>query len=385
MKLFRIVGISLAITLASCELISFEDWEIPPYDGDFSWTKVTAHAQWKDRLDFAAVAFQDKLWVFGGYNPGERSKDPYYEDVWSSVDGKDWELIQGDAPWKGRRGHTVTVFNDGSGDALYLAGGFSVDEATGYRQYNNDVWKSADGANWQLVKERTYHSVIDSLADWFPRMNHAMVARKEGNQDYLYLIGGSTMLESGSARYSMKYFNDAWRSSDGIHWENLHCNDYGIRAGHAACIDPISGRIYVQGGIHGLIFEGTNNQAHPRPDWQWLWSSEDGIHWTPESDTVSFEQGYLYRTEHQIAFYNNTLYTFPGATNSTGHFHFAQTTQVTMWKQQPGNLWSIDSKGSDINARYSYGFIQFDEKIWILGGDTNANGPSNDVWHAEIN
>lgn len=375
--------IILPVFLASCEFISFQEYEIPPYDGAFSWTKVTGNAQWSNRMDFPAVAYKNKLWVFGGYYSGQMKGDTYLEDVWSSADGKTWEIIQDNAPWKGRRGHTVTVFDDGTGEAMFLIGGFSVDEATGYRQYNNDVWKSTDGSSWQLIKERTYPK-LDSLYDWFPRMNHAVVVANHGGKKYLYLIGGSTMLETGSARYAMKYFNDVWRSADGIHWEDMHSDDYGIRSGHAATVDPATGTIYVQGGIHGIIFEGENNQNQPLPDWQWLWSSNDGKHWIAENDTAEFSQGYLYRAEHQMAFYNNTLYSFPGCTNSTMHFHFALPEFVTMWKREEGNVWSVDSKGSDTDARYSYGFIEYNHRIWVLGGDTNKNGPSNDVWYAEI-
>jgi hypothetical protein len=62
-----------------------------------------------------------------------------------------------------------------------------------------------------------------------------------------------------------------------------------------------------------------------------------------------------------------------------------QIEYITIWKREDGNVWTVDSNGSDTDARYSYGFIEFDHKIWILGGDTNKNGPSNDVWYAEIN
>ncbi|MFA5817197.1 MAG: hypothetical protein WC865_16445 [Bacteroidales bacterium] len=34
----------LPVFLASCEFMSFEEYEIPPYDGAFTWTKVTGNA-----------------------------------------------------------------------------------------------------------------------------------------------------------------------------------------------------------------------------------------------------------------------------------------------------------------------------------------------------
>ena len=382
----KIIMFVLTVFLAGCEFISFEEYEIPPYDGDFTWTQVTDNAQWSNRMDFPAVAYKDKLWVFGGYFSGVTKGDPYHEDVWSSADGKTWEQVQDSAPWMGRRGHTVTVFDDGTGEAMFLIGGFSVNETTGYRQYNNDVWKSTDGASWVLIKERVYPHLdsLDTFNDWFPRMNHTVVVATHGGTKYLYLIGGSTMLESGSARYATKYFNDVWRSADGISWENMHSEDFGIRAGHAATVDPATGTLYVQGGNHGIIFEGEYNQSHPIRNWTWLWSSPDGVHWVTENDTAEFNQLYLNRAEHQMAFYNNTLYTFPGCTNSSMHFHFALPDYVTIWKREEGNIWSIDSNGSETDARYSYGFVEYNHKIWILGGDTNKNGPSNDVWYAEI-
>lgn len=376
--------IILPVFLASCEFISFQEYEIPPYDGAFTWTRVTGEAQWANRLDHAAVAYNNKLWVMGGYNPGQTKGDPYYEDVWSSADGKTWEQVLTNAPWKGRRGHTVTVFDDGTGEAMFLIGGFSVDEATGYRQYNNDVWKSTDGANWELIRERTYHTIPDSLNNWFPRMNHALVVTANGEKKNMYLIGGSTMLEDHNARYSMIYFNDVWRSADGISWENMHSEDYGIRAGHAATVDPATGTIYVQGGMHGIFSTDTTNSTQPLENWHWLWSTRDGTNWNATNKADDFSSGYLFRAEHQMAFYNRTLYAFPGKTNSSMHFHFALSEFVTMWKWEKGNAWSIDSKGSDTDARYSYGFVEYDHKIWILGGDTNKHGPSNDVWYAEI-
>ena len=72
--------------------------------------------------------------------------------------------------------------------ALFLLGGYSVDESTGYRQYCNDVWKSTDGEDWLNIKERTYPR-LNSIDTWFPRMNHATVIANHGGVNYMYIIG----------------------------------------------------------------------------------------------------------------------------------------------------------------------------------------------------
>jgi len=379
-----LLAVLLLPAFYACEFESYQDYKVPAYQGAFTWTKVTEHAGWSDRQDFAAVSYDGKLWVFGGYNPGQVSGDTYYEDVWSSTDGINWDLVLEDAPWKGRRGHTVTVFDDGSGAALFLCGGFSVDEETGYRQYNNDIWKSFDGLNWSLVHEGTQPEEVDSVY-WYPRMNHSCIAVTQNDTSWLYIIAGSSQIPDHNARYSMIYFSDAWRSADGVNWTRLYNNDYGIRASQAVAVDTAAGRIYIQGGSHGVIFDSENNETHPLPDWQWLWSTTDGYNWIAENDTAEFSQSYLYRTEHQMVWFHNTLWGLPGATNSTTHFHFAQESQYTFWRVDAGNLWSVDSKGSDFDARYSYGLLVFDDKVWVMGGDTNANGPANDVWYGELN
>ncbi len=110
--------------LTSCDPMSYSEWGMEPYTGVFTWKEVTKKAQWSNRSDHAAVAYQGKLWIFGGYDGGRTSGDTYMEDIWNSADGKDWSLVTKSAPWKGRQGHTVTVFNDGSGDALLPGGRF---------------------------------------------------------------------------------------------------------------------------------------------------------------------------------------------------------------------------------------------------------------------
>jgi len=370
-----------AMLLVSCEFQSYEEYGIDPYDGVLTFTQVDKKADWQNRFDHAAVAFDNKLWILGGYNPGEIRNDTYYEDVWSSADGLIWELVNDNAPWLGRRGHAVVTFNDGSGEAMYLAGGFSVDEVSGYRQYCNDVWRSEDGVTWTQIKERTY-AELDSLDTWFPRSDHAMVVANHDGQDYLYIIGGRTQLENHNGTYAQEYFSDVWRSTDGTSWEKLENNNFGRRAGHAAAVDPNSGTIYVQGGMHGIIFEAEGNAAYPIPKWNWLWSSSDGVNWTADYNTA-VDSSFLDRSEHQMIFFDNSLWVFPGSNTSTMHYSTGNPNTYPTWRLDGGDTWSIDSRGSDLKGRHSYGVALLNDKIWFLGGFTSFHGQNNDVWSAE--
>ncbi len=373
-----------ALLLAGCEFMSYDEYELPVYDGVYNWVEVTKNADWSNRLDHAAVAFDNKLWVLGGYNPGEMKGDTYCEDVWSSADGKNWDLVLERAPWDGRRGHSVIVFDDGSGPAMYLLGGFTVHEATGYRQYSNDVWKSTDGKIWTEIKANNNpFDANGTWGSWIPRMNHSCVVANHGGTDYIYLIGGFTMLNELSGRYATKYFNDVWRSSDGISWDSLPNNDYGIRAEHGAVVNPGTGRIYIQGGSYGVVFEPVLGTSHPITDWESVWSSDDGINWIPEMD-ASLELNYFLRVDHQLVYYNNTIWSLPGKNSSTVHYHFTYDHNYTIWSIDDDNYWSVDSEGEAFDARHGYPSVVFDNKVWILGGQTNRQGQANDVWYGEI-
>ena len=373
----------LLLLSASCEFQSYRDYEYDEYDGAFEWNRLVKNAGWQNRYGHAAVVFDDKIWIMGGYNPGVLKGDTYYEDVWSSADGESWELVLEKAPWLGRRGHRLVSFNDGSGEAMYLVGGFTVNEETGYREYANDVWKSDDGARWTQIKPNT-HPEYRSDEDWFPRFNHVLVTAKHGGIDYMYIIGGASMLDSHSAQYAMKYFNDVWRSTDGIEWEKLNNNDYGIRSEAGAAVDPNTGRIFMQGGVHGVVFIEADSTTHPRDDWHWIWSSDDGVNWVPENDTAMLDQGLLWRSDHHLVFYNNTLWSLPGKTVSNVHYHLTYDDHYVIWKREGYGLYSVDSYGIDIDPRHGYAAVVKDEKLFILGGFTSSYGQSNDVWTGQI-
>lgn len=380
-KLFRTLGCIILTVLLStgCEPMSYEEFSMPPYEGIFTWTRITKKAEWSNRMDHAGIAFDNKIWILGGYDSGKMKGDTYLEDIWSSTDGETWTLETENAPWKGRRGHSVNVFDDGSGDALFLIGGFEVDEATGYRQYTNDVWKSVDGVNWNRIKERTYPPADTTITDWTPRFNHVCLNVAHENVDYLYLIGGQSMLEDYSALYSMKYYNDIWRSQDGITWEKMECDDFGKRSELAAYFDPLSSKIYIHGGVHSVHIDNEDNYNHPVENYYCIWDSDDGENWNVDTSLV------IQRAGHDLFLYKGYSWMFPGKTTSYKKFHMAWSNLHYTYRKQENGEWILDSEGSAFNGRHSYARVIFNDKVYVMGGETGDMGLNNDVWCGEIN
>lgn len=165
-----------------------------------NWSQVVTNGpQWSKRSGAAGVVFNNKMWIMGG-TQFETSGVPVFNDVWSSSDGINWTLEKANAPWSARAFQHVLVFND----EIWLLGGGRYDSQTTNSSQkftvNNDVWKSSDGKNWTRV---------DQHADWDARIWHgATVYNGE-----MWVLGGAE--GHGLASYQ----NDAWHSSDGVHWE----------------------------------------------------------------------------------------------------------------------------------------------------------------------
>ncbi|MFM7270206.1 MAG: hypothetical protein ACKO2C_01050 [Actinomycetes bacterium] len=166
------------------------------------WERRTDAAPWAGRSGLRAVSFDGWIWIFGGSRNDDSAvvgaQGPvreYFNDVWRSRDGSEWEQVTGDAPWAPRAG-AVVVVRDGE---LYLLGGEAGFTCTPLPDceppYFNDVWRSADGAEWEQVTE---------AAGWSPRPGHQCVVTEE-----FICFGGFGLEENPS---------DVWTSSDGRRW-----------------------------------------------------------------------------------------------------------------------------------------------------------------------
>lgn len=171
-----------------------------------TWTQLTEDAGWEGRAGLRAVTFQDEIYIFGGsqfdddsiIGPGGPTRE-YYNDVWKSADGATWEEVTADAPWEPRAGAVVVVKDD----FLYLLGGergFLCSPLPDCElPYFNDVWRSKDGASWELVTDS---------AGWSPRPGH-QCAVSFGN---IVCWGGFGLPDNPM---------DVWVSPDGATWEQV--------------------------------------------------------------------------------------------------------------------------------------------------------------------
>lgn len=244
-------------------------------------------APWPARGYFQAVVKDDMIYVIGGQDFGldvnpfcallEQGLEPppglgidpdapcpeflpssnFFNDVWRSADGISWEQVTEAAPWEPRAGLSAAVL----GEHIYVLAGSQNDDTSivgaggPARIYYQDVWRSEDGAEWELMTE---------AAPWEPRAGAATVVR----DDLLFLFGG----EDGFTCEPLPdceapYFNDVWVTADGATWEQVTASaGWSPRPGHVC---ELVGNQFLCFGGFGLLQNPTD-----------MWVSNDGAEWT---------------------------------------------------------------------------------------------------------
>ncbi|MGA1051167.1 MAG: hypothetical protein ACO3WU_02615 [Ilumatobacteraceae bacterium] len=257
-------------------------------DGGATWVDLLAgeEAPWPARAYFQAVVHDDHVYVLGGQDFGlqpnpfcallEQGLEPppglgidpdapcpeflptsnFFDDVWRSPDGVTWEQVTDDAPWQPRAGLSAEVV----GDHIYVLAGSQNDDSSivgsggPARIYFNDVWRSTDGADWELMTD---------AAPWEPRAGGATVER----DGLLFLFGG----EDGFTCEPLPdcdppYFNDVWVTSDGATW---------VEVTESAGWSPRPGHVCNLVGNQFLCFGGFGLLENPTD----MWISADGATW----------------------------------------------------------------------------------------------------------
>ncbi len=176
------------------------------------WNQVTASAPWAPRAGGVSVVKDGYIYMIGGeYGftcpPFEPNCDPpYFNDVWRSKDGEDWEQMTASAAWSKRPGHQVVVAQD----RLVLFGGFGLGEDNGITPSNPaDVWISQNGKVWNKVSDSPWNA--EGSEDIKYDFDALVIGSDKGKRDVVYTFGGDreTFDFSDQTNY-LRVDNDVW-------------------------------------------------------------------------------------------------------------------------------------------------------------------------------
>jgi hypothetical protein len=256
----------------------FDSFAAPPRDvwsspDGKTWTQITREAPWKFSDLPMTTVFSDRMWLMGGWYNGRLEGHGATNEVWSSVDGKDWTQEK-QAGWSPRIASGIVTFKD----RMWILGGTENYYFGDLKSLRNDVWSTADGKTW---KEET------PAAGWSPRAYHQAVV----HNDRIFVLGGGNYVPEYQAT------NDVWSSSDGIHWEqSVEHAPWSPRLWFSSV--SWRDRIWVVGGWSNI----------PSKNWGDVWSSPDGVHWDKlEADPVWKE-----RHEHSAYVFQDKLWVAGG-------------------------------------------------------------------------
>ena len=130
----------------------FDSFAAPPRDvwnsaDGKSWSKITSEAPWKFSDLPMTIAFKDKMWLMGGWYNGRLEGRGATNEVWSSTDGEKWMLETPAAGWSPRIASGLVEFKE----RIWILGGTENYYFGDQSSLKNDVWSSADGKTWELA------------------------------------------------------------------------------------------------------------------------------------------------------------------------------------------------------------------------------------------
>jgi len=316
--------------------------QIPEYE----WTRITAKAPFAPRDGAGAIVFQNKMWLIGGWNPGDKKHFPRIcnNEVWNTSDGKNWTLIKPNTfldqsfdpanDWEGRHTAGYAMFKE----KLWIIGG---DVNQGH--YHNDVWNSSEGKVWTRVTEKV---------PWGPRALHYTLAF----QGKLWVMGGQTV--PGFAKADEVFYRDIWNSDDGVNWRKVDPQEpYWPQRGMIGGAAVFRGRMYVMGG-------GTYEtpKEPKRKFFNDVWSSPDGRHWTRHVEHAPWAP----RQYHEVAVFDARLWVLEG---------WNQTNRNDVWHSADGVTWH-EVKNTPWRPRHAASVFVHDNALWMVAG----NNMESDVW-----
>lgn len=305
------------------------------------WEQVDSKLiKFPGRDSHTTYEFNNRLFLTGGLDASGtgRQDQPIYEqakyfnDIWVTTDGKNWQLAKDKAAFPPIRSATVVNFKG----VLYMLGGWSPEVG-----YQNGIWQSTDGINWQKIAKASFDV----------REGQKVVIFK----DKLWLIGG--------VNYSLKKtFNDVWSSNDGVAWKKEVANaPWSSRWDHDVTV--FKNHLYLAGGMN---FNGVGYGD--------VWTSTDGVKWQKITDLAPWKK----RQGQALIVFKNFMWLIGGIdakTNEGGG---------DTWYTDNGIDWQKTAIDGGWSGREDHEVNVFKDKIIITGGMNGDFQWLNDVWIATV-
>ena len=109
---------------------------------------------------------------------------PYFNDVWRTQDGSDWELVNESCAWSARPGHQVVVAQN----RFVLYGGFGLGPDINIPANPMDVWISNNGSVWKNVSNAPWNATNPSEIKY--DFDAVVVEGEKNNSDMIFSFGG---------------------------------------------------------------------------------------------------------------------------------------------------------------------------------------------------
>lgn len=347
---------------------NFDSWE---------WTEVNENANWQPRAGLQVVNLRNKFYLFGGRTPLDPTTLPFpvpnastiWGDVWRSNDGgQNWSQIletDNEGHWPARAYFQAVT----KGNYMYVLGGqnFNIVENPGIPDLP-PFYSQSDFFNdvWRS-RDGIHWNKMTENAPWPERAGLSAVVHR----GYIYVMGGSVNDDSsitpqGPARI---YYNDVWRSRNGRIWKKLTDNaEWAPRAG--GVVVSKNGYLYMMGGEDGF----TCNPQNPRcpPYYNDVWRSRNGRNW----QLVTEEAEWSARPGHQVLVVKNKFVLFggfgldPNFDPINNPFNpYVPSNPMDVWESRNGSNWNL-VEGFSWNAN-SPADIKYDFDALVVRGRHN--------------
>ncbi|MEA3042270.1 MAG: hypothetical protein QOH47_108 [Sphingomonadales bacterium] len=337
------VAVSDGITSTTLDLVlTVRDVPVPT-EAAPAWTFL-GNAPWAPRDSAGEAVLNGQLYIMGGWYD---SFQPTLRDVWSSGNGTAWTQVTPQAPWTHSDWPMSVAFNG----RLWMMGGYDLGRLPGSAP-TNQVWSSADGANWTL----------EAVAPWSARLAGEVVVLN----NRLYLLGGLERAIDGTAA---DLRNDVWVSDDGRTWTELRRSaEWPARAYHNAL--AFNGRIWLFGG--GNYAPG----FEPRND---VWSSADGIAWRRETARAEWPP----RIFAGAVVYRGRMWLLGGYSRTSPQDPNTGFSYGDIWTSTDGARWTRIISPVVWSPRDAMSAWVLNDRIYI-GGSFVGGVLSSEVWSLQM-